>query len=125
MFPDARGFIRLLQLADSALPIGAAAAGQFAKFFHRPPDQLGPDHIRRYQGYLLLEENVQRVSALRFFFGKTLKRHYMPEPRVASATPAALFKSTNPQPTHENYRANPKNGGECEAKPAKPPATSH
>ena len=27
----------------------------FAKYFHRPPDQLGPDEIRTYQLYLLNE----------------------------------------------------------------------
>ena len=50
------------------------AVRQFAKYFHRPPDQLGPDHIRRFQSYLLQEKKlsprtvVQRVAALRFLF---------------------------------------------------------
>jgi integrase/recombinase XerD len=52
----------------------------FAKYFQRPPDQLGPDDIRAYQLHLLHErkQGVRTVStqtaALRFFFCKTLKR---------------------------------------------------
>src|SRR5258706_6231185 len=61
------------------------AVRQFVEYFHRSPDQLGPDQIRRFQSYLLLEKKlrprtvVQRVSALRFLFVNTLKRHYMLE----------------------------------------------
>ena len=45
------------------------ALRQFAESFHRSPDQLGPDQIRRFQSYLLQEKKlssrtvVQRVSA--------------------------------------------------------------
>jgi len=74
------------------------AVRQFAAFFHRSPDQLGPDHIRRFQSYLLQEKKlsprsvVQRVSALRFLFVKTLQRHYMleqsPFPRWCAGFPS-------------------------------------
>jgi len=76
------------------------AVQQFAEFFHRPPDQLGPDHIRRFQSFLLTEKKlsartvVQRVSALRFLFVKTLKRHYMlehiPFPKAPRRLPIVL-----------------------------------
>ena len=54
----------------------------FAEFFHQPPDQLGPEHIRTWQVHLLQEKNIgvrtvrNETAALRFFFVKTLKRPY-------------------------------------------------
>jgi integrase/recombinase XerD len=73
---------------------------QFAEHFHRPPDQLGPDHIRRLQGYLLREKKlsqrrvVQRVSALRFLFVGALKRsnmlEYIPFPKIVRRLPIVL-----------------------------------
>src|SRR5437016_1865685 len=76
------------------------AVRQFAEYFHRPPDQLGPVHIRGFQSYLLREKKlsprsvVQRVSALRFLFVKTLKRHYMlehiPFPKIVRRLPIVL-----------------------------------
>lgn len=45
----------------------------FAKYFHRPPDQLGSDEIRTYQLYLLNERKQgvrtirNHIAALRFF----------------------------------------------------------
>jgi site-specific recombinase XerD len=52
----------------------------FASYFHRSPDQLGPDQVREYTAHLFrdlkLSDNSvnQRVGALRFFFRRVLKR---------------------------------------------------
>jgi integrase/recombinase XerD len=57
----------------------------FARYFHRPPDELGPEQVREYQAYLFRERKLcantvnQRVGALRFFFIKTLKKTWSPE----------------------------------------------
>src|SRR5215471_15995762 len=57
----------------------------FARYFHRSPDELGPDHIRQYQAHLFRERKLsgnsvaQRTAALRFLFVKTLRRTYMLE----------------------------------------------
>ena len=57
----------------------------FVKHFHRGPEQLTQDHIREYQAYLFRERKLssntvsQHVSALRFFYVKTLKRSYLPD----------------------------------------------
>jgi site-specific recombinase XerD len=54
----------------------------FAQHFGKPPDQLGPDEIRRYQAHLIEERRIgvrtaaNHTAALRFFFVKTLKRPY-------------------------------------------------
>ena len=54
----------------------------FAKYFQKPPDRLGPDEIRSYQLHLLKERQQgprtvrNHIAALRFLFCKTLKRNY-------------------------------------------------
>jgi hypothetical protein len=59
------------------------AIERFAKHFHRPPDQLNQTHLRESQAYLLRDRKLEprtvklHVSALRFFFVKTLKRRYL------------------------------------------------
>jgi len=58
------------------------AVERFALHFGKPPDQLGPDHIRQYQAHLLHERQlavatvVTQVAGLRFFFRRTLKRQF-------------------------------------------------
>ena len=52
--------------------------GQFSRHFGRSPDQLGRDHIRSYQLYLVEQKKAswslfnQSVCALRFFYQVTL-----------------------------------------------------
>ena len=54
----------------------------YARYFNRPPDQLGPEQIREYVAHLFrdlkLADNTvnQRVGALRFFYIKTLKKSW-------------------------------------------------
>jgi hypothetical protein len=54
------------------------AVADFARYFHRSPDQLRPEHAREYQAYLFRDRKLratsvtQRLAALRFFFLKTL-----------------------------------------------------
>ena len=56
------------------------AVRAFAKHFGKPPDQLGAEHIRRYQLFLTKERKVSTstyvlmVCALRFFYTHTLHR---------------------------------------------------
>ena len=61
------------------------AVERFARHFGKPPDRLGPDHIRQYQAYLLHERKlavgtvVAQTAGLRFFFVRTLKRRFPPD----------------------------------------------
>jgi integrase/recombinase XerD len=61
------------------------AVERFARHLGKPPDRLGPDHIRRYQAYLLHERKlavgtvVAQTAGLRFFFVRTLKRRFPPD----------------------------------------------
>ena len=76
------------------------AVERFAKHFHRSPDQLNRTHLREYQAYLLRDRKLEprtvklHVSALRFFFVKTLKRRYLlddiPYPKVPRRLPTIL-----------------------------------
>ena len=56
----------------------------FAAYFHKPPDQLGAEHLRQFQLYLLRDRKLatgtveNRMTSLHFFFKKVLKR-YDPE----------------------------------------------
>ena len=66
--------------APSTGRIYLSAVQQFAEHFHCSPDQLGPEHMRRYQIFLLQEKKLEpstveiRISALRFQYKRTLKR---------------------------------------------------
>jgi site-specific recombinase XerD len=61
------------------------AVEDFAKYFHRSPDRLGPNHIREYQVHLFRDRKLSpgtiegRTAALRFLFVKTLRRRYLPD----------------------------------------------
>ena len=60
------------------------ALREFAAYYRRPPDQLGPAHISQFQLHLMRDLKVspqtvkQHIAAVRFFFVRTLKRHYPP-----------------------------------------------
>ena len=76
------------------------AVEQFAVHFGKSPDRLGPDDLRSYQAYLLVERKlavgsvVARVAALRFFFVRTLKRREfreeLPYPKSHRRLPTVL-----------------------------------
>jgi integrase/recombinase XerD len=73
---------------------------EFAEYFHQSPDKLGPEHIRQYQAHLFQTKKLapatvsQYVSALRFLFVKTLRRHflaeYIPFPKARKRLPTVL-----------------------------------
>ena len=76
------------------------AVTEFAHYFHRPPDQLGPEHIRQYQAHLFRQRKLaagtvtQHLAALRFFFVKTLQKPWSaaetPYPKMGLRLPTVL-----------------------------------
>ena len=74
----------------------------FARHFNRPPDQLGPAHIREYTAHLFRDRKLsdssvhQTVGALRFFFVKMLKRPWRveetPYPKRRTRLPVILSR---------------------------------
>lgn len=69
---------------------------EFARYFRKSPDQLGPEQIREYQAYLFTDRKLgaiavtQHLSALRFFFVHTLKRPWMLADRAIPKRPIRL-----------------------------------
>ena len=89
--------------SDSTVRVYLATIRDFSQHFGQPPDQLGAEHIRKFQVYLLKEKKLavasvkQRASALRFFFVKTLRRPYMleqiPYPKLPRRLPNILSEA--------------------------------
>jgi len=86
--------------SQSTVTTYLSAVEDYATHFHRRPDQLGPEQIRSYQAHLFTEKKLaprtiaQRTAALRFFYTKTLKRHYpveeFPYPKIPRRLPTVL-----------------------------------
>lgn len=76
------------------------AVEDFARYFGKPPERLGPEHIREYQVHLFRDRKLAastvegRAAALRFLFVKTLHRPYLPDqipfPKRARRLPVVL-----------------------------------
>ncbi len=72
----------------------------FSRRFQRPPDCLGPKHIREYQSELFKKRKLAAstvtvyLAALRFFYCKTLKKSWSavetPYPKRAEHVPSIL-----------------------------------
>ena len=75
----------------------------FARHFHQPPDKLGPEQIRQFQAYLFQTKKLspatvsQYVSALRFLFVKTLRRHFLTEHIPFPKSPRRLPTVLSPE----------------------------
>ena len=74
---------------------------QFARYFGRSPDALGPEEIRTYQVYLTTDRKLApssiglAVSALRFLYGVTLNKPWridtvIPAPKKPQTLPVVL-----------------------------------
>jgi len=73
---------------------------EFANYFNRPPDQLGPEHIREYAAHLFEARQLssssvsQQVAALRFFYVKTFRKAWSvedtPYPKREKSLPLIL-----------------------------------
>jgi integrase/recombinase XerD len=82
----------------------------FARHFNRPPDRLGPRHIREYQVELFQKRKLSpgsvavRLAALRFFYIKTLNKSWSiadtPYPRKAHRLPTILSREEVAQLLH-------------------------
>jgi len=78
------------------------ALKEFAAYFRRPPDQLGPKEVSQFQLHLIRDLKLapltvkQHIAAVRFFFIHALKRHIPPGefryPKIPKRLPIILSK---------------------------------
>ena len=92
--------LRRRNFAESTIRAYVHGVEHFSRYFHRRPDQLGPEHIRQYQAMLFSKLKYSpntvtaRLGALRFFYIKVLKRNWSiaetPYPRKVIRLPEIL-----------------------------------
>jgi integrase/recombinase XerD len=106
------------------------AVDEFARYFHKSPDQLGPDHIREYQVHLFRDCKLSprtiegQTAALRFLFVKTLGRSYLPDqilfPKCHMRLPTVLSQEDDHRCWNRDVR--PGAGAYFSATPRRPTA---
>jgi len=92
--------LRRRNFADTTIRSYLHGVSHFSRYFRRPPDQLGPEDIRKYQAMLFtklrLSPNtvILRLAALRFFYLHVLKRGWSiaetPYPKKVRHLPQVL-----------------------------------
>ena len=72
--------LRLRNYSPRTIHSYTRIVAEFASYFHKSPDQLGPEHIRTWMLYLLNERKLAwgtlqcARSALKFLYTRTLKQ---------------------------------------------------
>jgi integrase/recombinase XerD len=94
--------LQIRRYSPATIRIYLHAMAEFARHFGKAPDQLGAEHIRQYQLFLIQEKKVsqptvvQMVCALRFFYTHTLNRKIpmerIPFPRRERKLPLILSR---------------------------------
>lgn len=92
--------LRVRNYAPGTIDLYIGSVARFAQHFGKSPDQLGPEHIREYQTFLVNTKKAswpvfnQAVCALRFFYKFTLGKPWMiehiPFPKQEKKLPVVL-----------------------------------
>jgi site-specific recombinase XerD len=111
--------LRLRNYSSRTIHSYTRIVAEFASYFHKSPDQLGPEHIRTWLLYLLNERKLAwgtlqcARSALKFLYTRTLKQTWFDQeiikPKVRRKLPtvwsreevcALLDATTNTSTAH-------------------------
>ena len=94
--------LKIRNYSDQTIRSYVHAVAEFARYLGKSPDQLGAEHIRQYQLYLLYDKKIDwstfqiRMSALKFLYTKTLKQTwfdvYVAKPKVVRKLPRVLTR---------------------------------
>jgi integrase/recombinase XerD len=92
--------LRLRNYSGLTIRSYIASVSDFARFFNRSPEHLGPEDIRKYQLHLIHEKKVAwstlqvRIAALKFLYTRTLKREWFVQevvkPKVRRKLPTVM-----------------------------------
>jgi integrase/recombinase XerD len=95
--------LKLRNYSPNTIEVYIRCVARFARYFGASPDRLGPEHIRKYQLFLVQQKKLswslfnQNVCALRFFYHHTLHKDWMiehiPYPRHEQKLPVVLSPS--------------------------------
>ncbi len=101
--------LQIRQYSPTTIRLYLSSVAEFAKHFHKSPDQFGPEHIRQYQLFLIKEKQagkstcVQLVCALRFFLHSYTPTQNRDRAHPVPATPADASAHSQPRGSHPNF----------------------
>lgn len=94
------GDLRLRNFSEGTIASYTRVVGDFARFFHVSPDQLGAEEIRQYLLHVIEQRKISWATyqgyraALKFFYTKTLQQPWfeqeIPKPKVRRKIPEIL-----------------------------------